>query len=211
MLHRLKLGTSVCITSQIYTCVCNSNHKPIIFHIYISACRYLSWNYSKLHIHSKSRTSAYIYISAHFPLQCTSSVYKKIHEEEDCQQRLTKILLSCRSVIISKAQYVSLCVHRSCHLKTAVLLLITVIIPHNNSGNFGNTRNSQASDSIWAFQQPGTKEMQFCSMNIIPEVWNEILMLNESHILWLRALSLLLYLHSYTHTHTHRARAGFYE
>lgn len=70
-----------------------------------------------------------------------------------------------------------------------------------------NTCNSQAwTFSYWAgaFQQRHTKEMQFCIMNIIPAVWNEILILNESHILWLRTLSLMPYLCSYgTHTHIH--------
>lgn len=118
---------------------------------------------------------------------------KKIHKEVDWQQCFTKILLTCRSVISSKVQCASLCVHRSWCLMIAVLLWITVIIPDNNSGNFGNTCNSQASAfsySIGAFQPSHTKEMQFCSVNIIPEVWNEILMLNESHILWLRTPSL---------------------
>lgn len=118
--------------------------------------------------------------------------FQKIHKEVDCQLRFTKVLLTCRSVISSKVQCAPLCVHRSRRLMIAVLLWITAIIPDNNSGNFGNTCNSQASAfsySIGAFQPSHTKEMQFCSMNIIPEVWNEILMLNESHILWLRTLS----------------------
>lgn len=134
------------------------------------------------------------------PYNCILQSLKKTQMEVECQQCFT-----CRSIISSRVQYASVCVHRSWRLMIAVLLRITVIIPGNNSGNFGNTCNSQAnafSYSIGAFQQSHTKEMQFCSMNIIPEVWNEILVLNESYILWFRTLSLLPYLRSYTHTHS---------
>lgn len=136
----------------------------------------------------------------------------------DFQQRFTTIHPSCRSVISSKVQYDSLCVQRSWRLMTAVLLWITVIIPDSNSGatlaTFVIHGRAPSSYSIWAFQQDAHKRnaiLFFSSMNIIPEVWNEILMLNESHILWLpNDISAALLVQLHTHTRRERGQVFFF-
>lgn len=117
---------------------------------------------------------------------------------------LQKVLLGS-SGVISTVQYVALCVHRSWYLMVAVLLWITVIIPDNNSGELWQ-HLSQASASSYfdlsSFSSCTQKKCNFAAWILYLKVWNEILTLNESHILWLQTHSLLL--SSAPHTHSHR-------
>lgn len=71
-------------------------------------------------------------------------------------------------------------------------------------GRTSATLVTQASASSYFDLSCTQKKCNFAAWILYLKVWNEILTLNESHILWLQTHSLLLSSAPHTHTHTHR-------